>query len=77
MEYETLFLLGVYLLPLAFVSLVGAWASSRRPVLALVLIAAAFAIFGYIYTTRDAGLFDWREIPELTVMLIARLIALF
>ncbi|WP_071795062.1 hypothetical protein [Natronohydrobacter thiooxidans] len=77
MEYETLFLLGVYLLPLAFVSLVGAWASGRVPVLAMLLGAGAIGIFGYVHARRDEGLFDWREIPELTLMVIARLIALF
>ncbi|MCC5954723.1 MAG: hypothetical protein JJU07_01375 [Natronohydrobacter sp.] len=77
MDFETLYLLGVYLLPLAFVSFVGAWASNRRPVVAGLLAAMAIAIFGYIHTMREDGLFDWREIPELTVMLIARVIALF
>lgn len=77
MDFEILYLLGVYLVPLAFVSFVGAWASSRRPVVAVLLCVAALGVFGYIYFARDEGLFDWRAIPDMTVMLIARLIALF
>jgi len=77
MDYETLFLMGVYLLPLGFVSLVGAWSRNRRPWLAAGLALVSVGIFAYILLTRPEGLFRLRDIPELTVVLIARVASIF
>ncbi len=75
MDAEILFLLGVYLAPLGFVSLIGAWAHNRRPVLAGVLLLGSAALIAYVALTRDAGPFGLNDIPDLTIALIARLIA--
>ena len=77
MDLETIFLLGVYLLPLALLSLVKAWTDERRPVVALLLGAGAAVCFAYVARIREDGLFSLREIPELTFELAARLVALF
>lgn len=77
MDFEIVFLLAIYLLPLAFVSLVGAWAANRKPWLAATLALWSAGMLVYVHVTRDDGLFAWRDIPELTVTMIARVVALF
>ena len=77
MDHETVFLMGVYLLPLGFVSLISAWAGNRTPWLALVLAVLSVAFFGYVFATRPEGLFSIRDIPDLTIALVVRVIALF
>lgn len=74
MDAETLFLLGVYLAPLGFVSLIGAWANNRRPVLAIILLLASAAVIAFVALTSDDGVFALREIPDMTIALIARVI---
>ena len=75
MEPEILFLLGIYLVPLALVSLASAWADSRRPWVALLLLALSGGVLGYVALMRDEGLFALREIPDMTVAMIARIVA--
>ena len=77
MDHATIFLLGVYLVHLAFLSLMRAWAESRRPGVALLLGAIAAGCIGYVGFTRDEGLFGLREIPELTFEMAARIAASF
>lgn len=74
MDAETLFLLGVYLAPLGFVSLIGAWAHNRRPVLAIILLLASAAVIAFVALTREDGVFALRDIPDMTIALIARVI---
>ncbi|MGP9788639.1 hypothetical protein [Roseinatronobacter sp. NSM] len=75
MELETLFLLGVYLLPLAMVSTMAAWTDSRKPVLGLALLACSGGLLAWVWVQRPDGLYTLRDIPELTVALVARLMA--
>ncbi len=77
MDHATIFLLGVYLVPLAFLSLIRAWADSRRPGVALFLGMFAAGCIGYVAFTREEGLFGLREIPELTFEMAARIAASF
>ncbi len=77
MDHTTIFLLGVYLVPLAFLSLMRAWADSRPPAVALLLGAIAAGCIGYVAVAREEGIFRLREIPELTLELAARIVAIF
>lgn len=77
MDFETLFLLAVYLLPLAFVSLIGAWAGNRRPWMAGGLAGVSGAMLVFIALVRPEGMFRLRDIPEMTVFFIARVAGLF
>ncbi|MGY6706181.1 hypothetical protein [Roseinatronobacter sp.] len=77
MELETLFLLGVYLLPLAMVSAMAAWTDNRKPVLGLLLLLCSGGLLAWVWVQRPEGMFALREIPELTVGLAAQVIALF
>ncbi len=74
MDAETLFLLGVYLVPLGFVSLIGAWANNRRPVLAIILLLVSGAVIAYVALTREGGIFALRDIPDMTIALIALIV---
>jgi hypothetical protein len=77
MDHETAFLLAVYLLPLGLVSFASAWAENRRPFVGGVLWLGAAGLFVYVAQTRPEGLFALREIPDLTIQLVARIIASF
>ncbi|MCC5992731.1 MAG: hypothetical protein JJT99_09430 [Rhodobacteraceae bacterium] len=77
MDYATLFLMGVYLIPLAVISALSAWADERRPALGIVLLLCAAALLGWVWQARPDGLYPIREIPELTVVLAARILAMF
>lgn len=77
MDYATLFLMGVYLIPLAVLSALSAWVDDRRPVLGMVLLAGAGALLGWVWQARPEGLYPIREIPELTVALAARIMGMF
>ncbi|MBR3371592.1 MAG: hypothetical protein IKG52_13275 [Rhodobacteraceae bacterium] len=77
MELENVFLLGVYLLPLAMVSAMAAWTDNRKPVLGLVLLICSAGLLAGVWVQRPEGLYPLRDIPELTVALAARLMALF
>jgi hypothetical protein len=77
MDHETAFLLAVYLLPLGLVSFASAWAENRRPYVGAVLWVGAAGLFVYVLQTRPEGLFALSEIPDLTIQLVARVIAIF
>ena len=77
MDYATLFLLGVYLGPLAFVSFVSAWAEGRKPVIGIVLAAASTCLIVFVAVARPEGLYPLSDIPEITTALIARMLAAF
>lgn len=77
MDYVTAFLLAVYLVPLGLVSVLSAWSDGRKPVLGLFLWALAAGLAGYVALYRPEGLFALRDFPELTIEVVARLIALF
>ncbi len=77
MDHETIFLLGVYVLPLAFLSLVSAWAGGRRPWVALILGGLGAGCIAWVAYHRDEGVYALREIPELSVILVAQLRTLF
>lgn len=77
MDHATLFLMGVYLIPLAVLSALSAWVDERRPVLGMVLLAGAGALLGWVWRARPEGLYPIREIPELTVALAARIMGMF
>ncbi len=77
MDFVAAFLLAVYLVPLGLVSVLSAWADKRRPVVGLLLWVVAAALLTYVALRRPEGMFTFRDIPELTIMVIARLIDLF
>jgi hypothetical protein len=67
-----LFLLGVYMIPLAFVSGVGAWADGRRPVVAAALAACGLGLATLASVLRPEGAYGLRDIPLLTIELVAQ-----
>jgi hypothetical protein len=71
MGYGLLFLMGVYLLPLAFVSGVGAWADGRRPVVALGLAGAGLALALIASVLSPDGWYGPRDVPYLTTEFVA------
>ncbi|MFN4057633.1 MAG: hypothetical protein ACK4HW_05550 [Roseinatronobacter sp.] len=77
MDHVTAYLLAIYLIPLGLVSMASAWVDNRRPYLGALLWLAAGGIFVWVAATRPEGLFAFSEIPNLTISLVARLIALF
>ncbi len=77
MDHVTAFLLAVYLIPLGLVSLASAWVDNRRPVLGLGLWASSGALLVWVALTRPEGLFSFRDIPDLTISVVARLMTLF
>lgn len=76
MDYDLLFLGGLGLMLLAFVSFVGAWAESRRPVTAIVFGFVGAALLIVVSRERPQGLFTLAEVPDVVTRVIARLIAL-
>jgi hypothetical protein len=77
MDFVTAFLLAVYLVPLGLVSVLSAWSDGRKPVVGLGLWASAAGLATYVALLRPEGLFALRDIPELTIVVVARVIALF
>lgn len=77
MDHETLFLVGIYLLPLAFVSFVSAWAHGHRPVFASTLVILGAGLIAFVAYDRPEGLFPMAEIPTLTTQFVARVAMLF
>ena len=77
MDHVTAFLLAVYLIPLGLVSLASAWVDNRKPYVGVTLWLAALGLFAWVALTRPEGLFAVGEIPDLTISVVARLIALF
>ncbi|MDD7971506.1 hypothetical protein [Roseinatronobacter alkalisoli] len=77
MDFEVLFLLGVYLLPLALVSALSAWSDNRKPVLGLLLSACSGGLLVWVWRMRPQGMYGLRDIPELTVGLVARIMTYF
>lgn len=73
MDTGIIFLLGVYLVPLAFVSAIGAWADGRRPYLAIGLGVAGLLLAVLASALRPDGNYGLSDIPLLTVELMARI----
>ncbi|PZX45804.1 hypothetical protein LY56_01365 [Roseinatronobacter thiooxidans] len=76
MDHATIFLAGVYLLPLAGVSFVSAWAHGHKPVFATALLLLGAALIAGVGIDRPEGLYHLSEIPDLTVQFVARVAAL-
>ena len=76
MDHATLFLAGVYLLPLAFVSLVSAWAHGRKPVFAGSLLILGAGLIALVAIDRPEGMYQLQDIPLLTTQFVARVAAL-
>jgi len=72
MDHGIIFLLGVYLLPLAFVSAVGAWADGRRPHVAAGLIVVGVALVVLASVLRPEGVYALSDIPALTIEVIVK-----
>jgi hypothetical protein len=77
MDFVTAFLLAVYLVPLGLVSVLSAWSDGRKPFLGLSLWLLAAGLAAYVAIARPEGMFALRDIPELTIVIVARLIDLF
>lgn len=76
MDHAAIFVLGIFLLPLAFVSIVSAWTHGHPPRTALVLILISSALIGFVAYDRPQGLYALSEIPPLITRVIARLMSL-
>ncbi len=74
MSYDVLFLLGVFLLPFAVLSMMGAWVGGRSPRTGGILGMVALVLLIYVAQSRPAGLYDLRDIPALTVAVFGRLL---
>ena len=77
MDHATIFLFGVFLLPLAFVSGVSAWARNHRPTLALVLAVIGAALIGFVAYDRPEGVFPLSEIPVMVTHVIAQIMTIY
>ncbi|MGL4413664.1 hypothetical protein [Roseinatronobacter monicus] len=77
MDHETLFLAGIFLLPLAFVSFVSAWTHGHKPVFASSLLILSILLIAFVAYDRPEGMFRIAEIPTLTTQFVARVAALF
>lgn len=77
MDHATLFMMGIYLAPLAFVSFVSAWADGRKPIIGVILAAASTGLIAFVAYDRPEGLYALSDIPEMTTALIARMLAAF
>ncbi|NBB98415.1 MAG: hypothetical protein GVY34_09650 [Alphaproteobacteria bacterium] len=73
MDTGIMFLLGVYLVPLAFVSGMSAWADGRRPYLALILGVAGGALVLVASLLNPDGAYGLEDIPLLTLEFAARI----
>lgn len=73
MDTGIIFLLGVYLVPLALVSAVSAWADGRRPYVALGLGLTGLGLAVTASVLRPDGSYGLRDIPELSVTVLVRL----
>lgn len=74
MDLDLLLLFGLVFLPLAFVAFVSAWADRRRPWAALILLAMGLGMAGWAHLNHPDGGYDWREVPQIAVETIGRLI---
>ena len=72
MDTGIMFLLGVYLVPLALVSATSAWVDGRRPFIALGLMAVGLGLAILASVLRPEGSYGLSDIPLLTVELLAR-----
>lgn len=74
MSLDVLFLLGVYMLPFAAVSMISAWSAGRSPRTGGVMALIAMGLLLFVAQSRPAGLYDFRAIPEMTFSVIGRLL---
>ena len=77
MDHEFLFVAGICLILLAFVSFVSAWVDNRRPVLASLLGFGGAGLIASVALLRPEGLYRLREVPEVFTFVAARVLALF
>jgi hypothetical protein len=77
MDHATLYMMGFYLLPLAVVSIVSAWARGHRPIVALALVLTSVALIGFVAFDRPEGMYPVTQVPELTTYVVGRIIAQF
>lgn len=74
MERDLVLLIGLAVVPLAFVAFVSAWADRRRPWAGLILVAMAAGLVGWAQLTHPEGGYDWREVPALGLEAVGRLL---
>lgn len=72
MDRDLFFLIGLVFLPLAFVSLVAAWADRRRPWAALILALVGFGLAGWAQLSHPEGGYDWQTLPDVALATVAR-----
>lgn len=72
MDRDLLFLVGLVMLPLAFVALVAAWADRRFPWAALILAGVGCGLAGWMTLTHPDGGYDWRLLPDLAAETLGR-----
>ena len=74
MSFDVLFLLGIFLLPIAALSMMGAWVGGRSPRTGGILGMAALVLLIYVAQMRPAGLYDLRDIPVLLDAVFGRVL---
>lgn len=74
MERDLVLLIGLAVLPLAFVAFVSAWADRRRPWAGLILLFLGLSLAGWAQLTHPEGGYDWREVPALGLEAVGRLL---
>lgn len=77
MDSETLFIGGLVLLLLSFVSFVSAWTRETRPVTAIIMLALGVGFLITVRRMRPQGLYDVHEVPGLIANFIARVMVAF
>jgi hypothetical protein len=77
MDSETLFIGGLILLLLSFVSFVSAWTRETRPVTAIIMLALAVGLLITVRRIRPQGLYEVHEVPGLIAGFVARVMAAF
>ncbi len=77
MDTATLYIVGLILLLLAFVSFVSAWARENRPVTAIILFALGVGFLITVQQRRPQGLYAAHEVPGLIAAFVARIMAAF
>ncbi|KPQ06442.1 MAG: Protein of unknown function (DUF3028) [Rhodobacteraceae bacterium HLUCCA12] len=71
---DLMLLAGLAFLPLAFVAFVAAWADRRRPVPGLILLILGAGMVGWAHFNHPAGGYDWADVPDLALSVLARLL---
>jgi len=74
MERDLILLTGLVFLPLAFVAFVSAWADRRRPVPGLILLVMGAGMAGWAHLSHPDGGYEWRELPDMALQMLARIL---